>query len=185
MRQVAKNKSSKKSSSSSSKKSKNTTVAKKKVSSPKKRWHPAYGTSKLEDKFATEFLDKLGVEYEKQFKAEDIGRYYDFYLPKWKLLIEVDGDYYHSKGLTYEQMSPMQKRNNRVDKLKNEWAILHGYKIIRVWESDINENSTKLLERLKEYLLIEDEKIKRKEIRKKRQGIRKEKKEEETKGDEV
>lgn len=183
MRQVAKNKDNKKKNGNS--KPKNTTVTKKKVSSPKKRWHPAYGTSKLEDKFATEFLDKLGVEYEKQFKAEDIGRYYDFYLPKWKLLIEVDGDYYHSKGLTYEQMSPMQKRNNRVDKLKNEWAILHGYKIIRVWESDINQNSTKLLERLKEYLLIEDEKIKKKEIRKKRQGIRKEKGEEEKKKDAV
>lgn len=181
MRQVAKNNKRKTNNS----KPKKTTVTKKKVSSPKKRWHPAYGTSKLEDKFATEFLDKLGVEYEKQFKAEDIGRYYDFYLPKWKLLIEVDGDYYHSKGLTYEQMSPMQKRNNRVDKLKNEWAILHGYKIIRVWESDINQNSTKLLERLKEYLLIEDEKIKKKEIRKKRQGIREKKEEEEKKEDAV
>lgn len=184
MRQVAKNKDNKKKNSNSKLKN-GTTVTKKKVSFPKKRWHPAYGTSKLEDKFATEFLDKLGVEYEKQFKAEDIGRYYDFYLPKWKLLIEVDGDYYHSKGLTYEQMSPMQKRNNRVDKLKNEWAILHGYKIIRVWESDINQNSTKLLERLKEYLLIEDEKIKKKEIRKKRQGIREKKEEEEKKEDAV
>lgn len=44
----------------------------------KKRWHPKYGTSKLEEDFAKEFLDKLGVEYVYQFEAKDIGRFYDF-----------------------------------------------------------------------------------------------------------
>ena len=44
-----------------------------------KKPHPKYGTSKLEKKFAKEFLDKLGVKYEEQFYAESIKRYYDFY----------------------------------------------------------------------------------------------------------
>ena len=46
-----------------------------------KRKHPKYGTSKLEEKFAKEFLDKLGVRYERQFEAKEIKRFYDFYLP--------------------------------------------------------------------------------------------------------
>ena len=142
------------------------------------RWHPKYGTSKLEDKFATEFLDKLDVKYEKQFHAESIDRYYDFYLPDWNLLIEVDGDYYHSKGLVYEDMSPMQKRNNRVDKLKNEWAVLNGYNLIRVWESDINKNATKLMEKLKEILMLEEEKRKKREEKKKRRNPKKKEEEE-------
>lgn len=56
--------------------------------------HKQYGTSKLEKRFAKEYLDALGVEYTYQFEAKDIGRFYDFYLPKENLLIEVDGDYY-------------------------------------------------------------------------------------------
>ena len=78
-------------------------------STTKKKKHKDYGTSKLEVKFAKEFLDKLGVEYVYQFKAESIGRFYDFFLPKENVLIEVDGDFYHSFGLVYEDMSPMQK----------------------------------------------------------------------------
>lgn len=57
------------------------------------RPHPKYGTSKLEDKFAKEFLDKLGVPYEKQFEAKDIGRFYDFKIGG-RVLIEIDGDYW-------------------------------------------------------------------------------------------
>lgn len=56
--------------------------------------HPKYGTSKLEKKFAKEFLEKLGVKYEEQFEAKDIKRFYDFYLPEYRMLIEVDGDYW-------------------------------------------------------------------------------------------
>ena len=59
-----------------------------------KRKHKEYGTSNLERKFAKEFLDTLCVEYIYQFKAESIGRYFDFYLPRVNLIIEVDGDYW-------------------------------------------------------------------------------------------
>jgi very-short-patch-repair endonuclease len=116
---------------------------------PKERKHPEYGTSKLEDKFAKNFLDKLGIRYETQFKAESIGRYYDFYLPDYQVLIEIDGDYYHSYNLVYEQMSPMQKKNKRVDEQKNKWALHHKIPLIRIWEHDINESPKKVMEVLK------------------------------------
>ena len=58
------------------------------------RPHKEYGTSKLELRFAREFLDKLGVEYIYQFKAESIGRYFDFFCPAANVIIEVDGDYW-------------------------------------------------------------------------------------------
>lgn len=59
-----------------------------------KEKHPKYGTSKLEEDFAKNFLDKLGVRYIYQFEAKDIKRFYDFYLQDENLLIEVDGDYW-------------------------------------------------------------------------------------------
>lgn len=122
-----------------------------------KKPHPKYGTSKLEKKFAKEFLDKLGVEYEEQFEAKDIKRFFDFKI-KGRVLIEIDGDYYHSYGKVYEEMNPMQKKNARVDALKNKWAHSNGYKLIRIWEHDINENPKKVMKLLRDELNIIDKK---------------------------
>jgi very-short-patch-repair endonuclease len=133
-----------------------------------KKPHPKYGTSKLEKKFAKEFLDKLGVKYEDQFYAESIKRYYDFYLPECRVLIEVDGDYWHSYGKVYEEMNPTQKKNARVDKIKNEWALAHGIPIIRIWEHDIRENPEKVMKILKENIGIATEKMIINENKKKR-----------------
>jgi very-short-patch-repair endonuclease len=99
-----------------------------------------------------DFLDKLGIVYQTQFKAESIGRYYDFYCPASNTLLEIDGDYYHSYGLLYEQMSPMQKKNKRVDEQKDKWAREHNINLIRIWEHDINKNPSKVLNMLKEKL---------------------------------
>lgn len=116
----------------------------------KKRPHPKYGTSKLEDFFAENFLDTLGVKYVRQYEAKEIGRFYDFFCPDANVIIEVDGDYYHSYGLTYEQKNPMQKHNEWVDRVKDEWALSHGIPILRIWEHDIHDNPEKVMRTLKE-----------------------------------
>lgn len=129
--------------------------------SKKGRKHKEYGTSKLEERFAKEFLDKLGVKYEYQFKAEEIGRYYDFRITTpmgSSILIEVDGDFWHGKDLVYEEKNRMQKHSEYVDKLKDEWALVHGIPIIRIWESDINNNPGKVMKMLKDALYIQDKK---------------------------
>lgn len=132
-----------------------------------KRPHPKYGTSKLEVDFE-QILKKLKVKYERQFYASDIKRYYDFYLPELNVLIECDGDYYHAYGKIYEEMSPMQKKNHRVDEIKNEWAALHGYVLIRIWEHDIRNNPMKVMNFLMERFGIAKEKQIIKENKKKR-----------------
>jgi very-short-patch-repair endonuclease len=117
-----------------------------------KRKHQEYGTSKLEEKFAKEFLDKMGYQYIYQYKAESIGRYFDFYIRESNAIIEVDGDYYHSYGLVEEEMNPMQKHNKWVDKQKDKWAAERGIPVIRIWEHDINKNPEKVKQILKERL---------------------------------
>ena len=50
-------------------------------SNPFKKRHytnKEYGTSKLEQDFARNFLDKLKLKYVYQFEARDIKRFYDF-----------------------------------------------------------------------------------------------------------
>lgn len=118
---------------------------------PKERKHPEYGTSNLETRFAKNFLDKLGYEYETQFKAESIGRYYDFYINPANLLIEIDGGYWHSDPRLYEgkELTPTQKRNKRVDKDKDKWALTHKIPLIRIWEDDINKTPKQVMDMLK------------------------------------
>lgn len=130
--------------------SKKPTVKKLSDSVKKKRPHPKYGTSKLEDYFAENFLDVIGVKYIRQYEAKEIGRFYDFYCEKANIIIEVDGDYYHSYGLKYEEKNPMQKHNEWVDRVKDEWALERGIPVIRIWEHDIHENPEKVMKILKE-----------------------------------
>lgn len=120
----------------------------------KPRQKPKYGSSKLEDRFASDFLDKLGVVYERQFEAKDIKRFYDFKIGN--ILIEVDGDYWHGKDLVYEDKNRMQKHSEWVDEVKNEWAVSHGYLLYRVWESDINNDGAKVMAELKKILSIDE-----------------------------
>lgn len=125
------------------------------------RFHPKFGTSKLEEDFARDFLDKLRVKFIWQFEAKDIGRFYDFYLPDHNLIIEIDGSWYHSdpRLVKESEMNPMQKHNKRVDELKNKWALMHGIPIMRIWEKDIRESPLKVLQALKERLNIAGEKV--------------------------
>ncbi len=67
-----------------------------------------------------------------------------------------------------ENMNPMQKRNKRVDELKNKWALLHGIPILRFWEKDIRENPKMVMKQLKERLHMEEEKQVIKENKSKR-----------------
>lgn len=134
----------------------------------KKKSKKKYGTSNLERDFAKEFLDEIKVKYVYQFEAKEIGRYYDFYLPDDNLIIEVDGDYYHSYNIDYKDMTPMQKKNKYVDDLKNNWALRNGIPILRIWEHDIRNNKDKVMEEIKKMIKKSKEKI---DINKKKRKI--------------
>ena len=125
------------------------------------RIHPKFGTSKLEQDFAEQFLEKLGVEYIWQFEAKDIGRFYDFYLPKHNLIIEVDGSYYHSDPRVVDEnkLNPMQQRNKRIDEYKNRWALANGIPLIRIWEKDIREKPKQVLDELAKILGLQKTKM--------------------------
>jgi very-short-patch-repair endonuclease len=74
---------------------------------------------------------------------------YDFYLPKLNLIIETDGVYWHGKGLSENQMNDMQKKHKRNDEYKNYLAKKNNFKLLRIWEDEIEPN--KVLERIYQY----------------------------------
>lgn len=85
-------------------------------------------------------LDELKVEWEREFPLPYIKgqwRYYDFHLPKHKILIEVDGDYWHNSQGKASWVILAAKKN---DMLKNWIAKKEGYQLIRIGEKEIIEN---------------------------------------------
>lgn len=115
-------------------------------------------TSKLEDRFSL-FLDDFGlvkdIDYFRNHLIENIGVFYDFFIPVKKIMIEVDGDYYHCNPSTIHKIPryPMQKKNVINDRRKNTWCKNHGIELLRYWEKDINERPEWVISELKKKLL--------------------------------
>jgi len=109
-------------------------------------------TSKLEKTFAN-ILDILDIKYQQFFYAKDIKSFYDFYLPDYNIIIEVDGDFWHCNPNSKHNIPKYktQQQNIIKDQIKTQWAIDNGYKLLRFWENDINNN----IKQIKQTLLNE------------------------------
>jgi len=98
------------------------------------------------------------IKFETQFEIrynEINFRSYDFYLTEFNLLIEADGDYWHSNPNKYDDkiLTEVQKINIKNDKFKNKLADKSGYNLIRFWETDIKKKNFKfkLFNEIKKY----------------------------------
>lgn len=80
-------------------------------------------------------LTELNIDFIYQYKFKN--RYFDFGIDSKKILLEVDGDYWHSKGIIYENMNNQQKNTFHNDIYKNNLVKNSDWKLIRIWESDI------------------------------------------------
>jgi very-short-patch-repair endonuclease len=102
--------------------------------------------SGLEIKF-DDILKTLNISYDTHFILQ--GYTYDFHLPKYNILIETDGDFWHcniDKG--YKPKYQYQKDSMRTDKIKNHVAKENGYKLLRFWEYDIKNNRMDVIQQL-------------------------------------
>jgi len=109
-----------------------------------------YHISKLETSIQ-EILNKMGITYTTQFclKVDKMRRFYDFLLVDIKLLIEVNGDYWHANPKLYKENDILnyKKIGTRTaqdvwnkDKFKKELAEKKGYSVVYIWESEIHDN---------------------------------------------
>lgn len=116
-------------------------------------------TSKLEEKFM-KILDGVGlikdVDYIHNHLISKIKTFFDFYIPNKKIIIEVDGDFYHCNPNTKYSIPEyeIQKKNKLNDKRKNTWCNNHQMILIRYWEKDINERPEWVISDLKERLSL-------------------------------
>lgn len=101
---------------------------------------PLCGGSKGE-KLVARVLDDLGVAYRPQWShstCRDQSRlFFDFYLPSFKALIEFDGIQHFEPVKWCDSMTAVQAEaafliTQRRDQIKNDWAAINGYSLLRV-----------------------------------------------------
>ena len=96
------------------------------------------------------------IDYIHNHMVTNIKTFFDFYIPNKKVIIEVDGDFYHCNPDTKYSIPEyeIQKKNLSNDKRKNSWCKNHNITLIRYWEKDINERPEWVINDLKRKLLI-------------------------------
>lgn len=82
-------------------------------------------------------LQTAKIKFQTPFVVEN--KIYDLYLPDYNTIIEIDGCYWHSKNIPISQMNKHQLRRWKNDRFKDILAHKHGYKLLRIWEDEIEQ----------------------------------------------
>jgi len=95
------------------------------------------------EKKIKEILVDNKIEFKKNFCVSFEGkkRMFDFYLKEYNLLVEADGDYWHSNPIRFITLNETQQKNKANDEFKNYIAKEKGYNLVRFWESDIKKET--------------------------------------------
>jgi len=98
------------------------------------------------EKMVADELDKANISYYFQyFITEDgICKSYDFKLKGKPIIIEVDGDFWHGNPNTKNHHIHVDETIIN-DGVKTKMAEELGYKIVRLWESDIKKDPSIVL----------------------------------------
>ena len=110
---------------------------------------PFFNT-KIEINLAKE-MEKRKILFINQFNVDN-KFVCDFAIPFIKLIIECDGDYWHANPSIYNQkkLNKTQIRKIQVDKFKDKYLKERGWRVIRFYESDINNNLSKCVDQIEE-----------------------------------
>ena len=107
--------------------------------------------SKLETRIA-DSLARLRIGFTSQFALR--GRSFDFKIHKSKILIEVNGDFWHANPAQYKanelvhlpgkpmKASKLWEKDNKKVKL----AEINGYSVVTIWETELNKMDEKELD---------------------------------------
>jgi very-short-patch-repair endonuclease len=76
----------------------------------------------------------------------------DFCFPEKRLIVEVDGDYWHGNPSLYTEFDRIQTKTRHKDKSENTFCKNQGWILLRFWETDINKNIHTCIKRVSEVL---------------------------------
>lgn len=88
-------------------------------------------------------MNDLGIEFFTHFYVKEIEHKYrcDIFVPSIRLIIECDGDYWHGNPKFYSEeiLNERQRWKINLDELRTKELIEKGYRVIRLWGSEIKE----------------------------------------------
>jgi G:T-mismatch repair DNA endonuclease (very short patch repair protein) len=110
--------------------------------------HIRYKINKIET-IVLNKIKEMGLDFEYSVILDY--KQFDFGSKKYRILLEVQGDYWHGNPKIYKktQLNNTQKRNIQRDKEKIKFADKHNMKLYHIWESDIIDNNFSVLEEIK------------------------------------
>ena len=112
----------------------------KKLKKARARQSPTF-TSSIEVKIQN-FLKQLGIEFfTHQYMNIKHSYQCDILIPCMNLVIECDGDYWHGNPILYPNPNNWQQEKINRDKIRTIELIKAGFKVLRLWEFEINEMS--------------------------------------------
>lgn len=104
---------------------------------------PELEFKKLLEENSINFVFQKDVQWKRGWK-----KWYDFYIPEYNMLIEIDGVYWHGKNVHTKDLNKQQWNTRKNDRLKNYLAKIKGYKLLRIWSDEIeNFNIKQILNR--------------------------------------
>ena len=95
-----------------------------------------YGKMTVPEKKFEQLL--INIEEPYQYSYYLGGKLYDFYIPRKHLLVEIDGIYWHAKGLSENELDDIQQKCRINDIKKVDIARKMGYNLLRIWEDEID-----------------------------------------------
>lgn len=105
------------------------------------------------EKIVKSVLENLNIDF---IYNEYIGPYKpDFFISSKKLIIEVQGDYYHCNPYLYKTgpKDDVQIKHVLRDYYKKCYFLSRGYILLEVWEHEINKDIDKVIEKIKTAVL--------------------------------
>lgn len=113
-----------------------------------KRWENgdfSFRKTTIEKKVETWLLDN---NFDFQYQVSINGFVADFACPFKKIIIECQGDFFHCNPKIYKYVKPIyevQKRNVYRDSIKKKVYLDNGWRLIEIWESDVNSGEFKTI----------------------------------------
>lgn len=112
-------------------------------------------------------LESYNIDYTMEYTIEGSSYSYDFYLPEFNTLIEINPTYTHTVMGNHYNNWQYRPEMEAYHKNKTEYAIAQGYRCINIWQWDdvdciieqlLNKNKTKVYARKLNLRLIQDKK---------------------------
>lgn len=97
--------------------------------------------SKLEKSIASS-LESAGIRYDTEYRIDNTTYFFDFHLPRWGILVEVDGEFFHHSEWAAEHGVPER------DRAKDILAAENGYPLFRFRGKSVRNHGGERIVRL-------------------------------------